>query len=106
MISGGEIRRRPVEFAARWGGYGGSERSEAQTFLNRLLACHGTDRRAVGARFEELTPGGFVDMVWPGVRIVEMKRRSAATDATESNRRLPELNRRIAAGEVEYLPFA
>jgi hypothetical protein len=30
-----EIRRRLAEFAARWGGYQGSERSEAQTFLNQ-----------------------------------------------------------------------
>ena len=69
-----EIRRRLAEFAARWGGYQGSERSEAQTFLNDLLACYGTDRRAVGARFEERTAGGFMDLFWPGVCIIEMKR--------------------------------
>lgn len=31
---------------------------------------------------------------------------SAASDADESNRRLLELNAKIAAGEVEYAPFA
>ena len=36
-LSGDEIRRRLGELASRWGGYQGSERSEAQTFLNELL---------------------------------------------------------------------
>ena len=52
-FSGEEIRRRLREFAAAWGGYAGTEKSQAQTFLNDLLDCYGTDRRAVGARFEE-----------------------------------------------------
>ncbi len=67
-----EIRRRLAEFAARWGGYHGSEKSEAQTFLNQLLECYGVDRLAAGARFEERTEGGFMDLFWPGVCIVEM----------------------------------
>ena len=71
-----EIRRRLAEFAAHWGGYHGSERAEAQTFLNELLACYGVDRQAAGARFEEHTEGGFMDLFWPGVCIVEMKRPS------------------------------
>jgi hypothetical protein len=37
-LSAEEIRRRLGEFAARWGGYQGSERAEAQTFLGELLA--------------------------------------------------------------------
>ena len=71
-----EIRRRLAEFAAHWGGYHGSERAEAQTFLNELLACYGVDRQAAGVRFEERTEGGFMDLFWPGVCIVEMKRPS------------------------------
>jgi hypothetical protein len=73
-----EIRRRLAEFAARWGGYQGSERAEAQTFLNELLACYGVDRQAAGARFEERTEGGFMDLFWPAVCIIEMKRPSEA----------------------------
>ncbi|MGH3050044.1 MAG: type IIL restriction-modification enzyme MmeI, partial [Gaiellaceae bacterium] len=73
-----EIRRRLAEFAARWGGYQGSERAEAQTFLNQLLSCYGVDRQAAGARFEDARAGGFMDMFWPGVCIVEMKRPSEA----------------------------
>lgn len=73
-----EIRHRLGEFAAKWGGYEGSERAEAQTFLTQLLACYGTDREAVGAKFEEPTGTKFMDMIWPGVCIVEMKRPSEA----------------------------
>jgi N-6 DNA Methylase len=74
-----DIRRRLAEFAARWGGYNGTERAEAQTFLNELLACYGVDRQAVGARFEERAGQGFMDLFWPGVCIVEMKRPSELT---------------------------
>lgn len=77
-LSGEEIRRRLAEFAASWGGYQGTERSEAQTFLNGLLECYGTDRRAAGARFEERAGDGFMDLFWPGVCIVEMKRPTEA----------------------------
>ena len=77
-LQGEEIRRRLREFAAAWGGYAGSEKSEAQTFLNDLLACYGVDRRSEGARFEERTSDGFMDLFWPGVCIVEMKRPSEA----------------------------
>ncbi|MBA3267736.1 MAG: class I SAM-dependent DNA methyltransferase [Acidimicrobiia bacterium] len=74
-LSGEEIRRRLAAFAKDWKDYAGTERSEAQTFLNQLLECYGTDRKGVGAHFEELTPaGGFMDMIWPRVCIVEMKR--------------------------------
>ncbi len=78
-----EIRRRLAEFAARWGGYHGSERAEAQTFLNELLACYGVDRQAAGARFEEHRAGGFMDLFWPGVCIVEMKRPSEVNRLAE-----------------------
>jgi hypothetical protein len=76
--SGEEIRQRLVEFAAKWSVYDGSERAEAQTFLNDLFACYGQDRQAVGARFEEPQHGGFLDLIWPRVCIVEMKRPSEA----------------------------
>jgi len=43
---------------------------------NELLACYGTDRKQV-ASFEERTgKGGFIDMIWPGVCLIEMKRPS------------------------------
>ncbi len=82
-VSGDEIRRRLGEFAASWGGYTGTERSEAQTFLNGLLECYGTHRREAGARFEERAGDGFMDLFWPGVCIVEMKRPSEARRLTD-----------------------
>jgi hypothetical protein len=74
-LTGEEIRQRLVEFAAEWSVYDGSERAEAQTFLNELFACYGQDRQAVGARFEEQQHGRFLDLIWPRECTVEMKRR-------------------------------
>lgn len=77
-LSDEEIRRNLTRFAADWGGYKGTERSEAQTFCNELLACYGTSRREF-ASFEERTEkGGFIDMIWPEVCLIEMKRPSEA----------------------------
>jgi hypothetical protein len=72
-LTGEEIRANLSRFAAHWTLYKGSERSEAQTFLNELLACYGTDRREAGAVFEAPQEGRFLDLLWPGVCIVEMK---------------------------------
>lgn len=72
--SGEEIQAALRLFVARWSGYAGGERAEAQTFLNELFACYGSDRQGVGARFEDFrASAGFMDLHWPGVCIVEMK---------------------------------
>jgi hypothetical protein len=76
-LTGEEIRQRLVALAEKWSVYEGSERSEAQTFLNELFDCYGTPRGEV-ARFEEPQAGGFIDLIWPRVCIVEMKRPSEA----------------------------
>lgn len=73
--SGLEIQRDLEAFVAKWRSYDGSERSEAQTFLNELYAAYGTDRTAAGAKFEDFrTSAGFMDLHQPGVLIVEMKK--------------------------------
>lgn len=72
-LTGEEIRANLARFAAHWTLYKGSERSEAQTFLNELLVCYGSDRREVGAQFEAPQEGRFLDMLWSGVCIIEMK---------------------------------
>jgi len=73
--SGAEIEAELRAFARRWALYSGSEKSEAQTFLNELFAAYGTDRKAVGALFEDFkTSAGFMDLHWPGELIVEMKK--------------------------------
>ena len=74
MRTGAEIKVALDAFVTRWSGYAGTERAEAQTFLNDLFACYGSDRKDVGARFEEFkTSSGFMDLFWPEVLIVEMK---------------------------------
>lgn len=55
-LTGEEIRARLSAFAARWSVYEGSERSEAQTFLNELFECYGTERSDV-AHFEQAQAG-------------------------------------------------
>ena len=72
MLTGEEIRAALTAFAARWSVYEGTERSEAQTYLNELFACYGTDRSEV-AHFEEYQAGRFVDLMWPRVCLIEMK---------------------------------
>jgi hypothetical protein len=74
MRSGEEIQNGLRTFTARWRDYSGSERSEAQTFLNELIGCYGADRRAAGARFEDAhVATGIMDLYWPEVCIIEMK---------------------------------
>ena len=73
--SGLEIQEALRSFAAKWESYAGSEKAEAQTFLNELFACYGSDRKEVGALFEDFkSSAGFMDLHWPGICIVEMKR--------------------------------
>lgn len=74
VLSGPEIQDRLHRFVAKWRGYDGSERAEAQSFLNDLFACYGSDRREVGALFEDFAASaGFMDLHWPGMLIIEMK---------------------------------
>lgn len=75
MRSGAEIEADLRAFVKRWSDYTGSEKSEAQTFLNELFAAYGTDRKGVGALFEDFkSSAGFMDLHWPGELIVEMKK--------------------------------
>ena len=74
MRSGEEIQADLRKFVTRWRSYAEGERSEAQTFLNELIACYGADRKAAGALFEDAhTATGIMDLYWPSRCIVEMK---------------------------------
>lgn len=74
MRSGEQIQKALTRFATRWDGYTGTEKAEAQTFLNELFECYGTDRLEVGAKFEFFkSSAGFMDLHWPAICIVEMK---------------------------------
>lgn len=79
MRSGEEIQAALRAFVASWRNYAGTERAEAQTFLNELLACYGVDRRHIGAEFEHHPAGaGFMDLHLPECYVVEMKAPSRA----------------------------
>ena len=74
MRNGEEIQKALVKLVKKWGTYTGSEKAEAQTFLNQLFDAYGSDRLEVGAQFEAFkSSAGFMDLHWPGVCIVEMK---------------------------------
>jgi hypothetical protein len=84
LRSGEEIQKALRKFVKDWREYSGSERGEAQTYLNQLLECYGTDRRDVGAVFEEAhTARGIMDMYWRDVCIVEMKAPSQVSKLAE-----------------------
>jgi hypothetical protein len=87
VLSGTEIQGRLRNFARRWGPYRGSERGEAQTFLNELFEAYGQNRLDAGALFEDpQADGGIVDLLYPGVSIIEMKA-PAETRRLESHRK-------------------
>ena len=87
MRSGLEIQAALQKFVAKWNGYSGSERAEAQSFLNDLFAAYGTDRKDVGALFEDFkSSAGFMDLHWPGVLIVEMKAPHVALEKAKDQR--------------------
>lgn len=77
--SGEQIQAALRAFVSKWKAYAGTERSEAQTYLNELFACYGTDRHGCGARFEDFAASaGFMDLHWPEICIIEMKAPSRA----------------------------
>ncbi len=86
MPSGEEIQRALRSFVERWSAYSGSEKAEAQTFLNQLFECYGSDRRELGAEFEFYIPttGGFMDLHWPGVALIEMKAPTVAVTTAQN----------------------
>jgi hypothetical protein len=55
-LSGEEIRARISASAARWSVYDGSERGEAQTFLNKLFEYYGTERNGHRAKARRSAP--------------------------------------------------
>lgn len=86
MPSGEEIQRALGTFVDRWRSYSGTEKAEAQTFLNQLFECYGSDRRELGAEFEFYVPlaGGFMDLHWPGIALIEMKAPTVSVATAQS----------------------
>ncbi|KAA6436201.1 class I SAM-dependent DNA methyltransferase [Agrococcus sediminis] len=86
--SGAEIQHALSRFVAKWRTYQGSERAEAQTFLNELYAAYGSDRTEAGAKFEHFaSSAGFMDLHQPGVLIVEMKKPGRGLEEAADQRR-------------------
>ena len=75
-LSWNEIRVRAASFAKQWQN-ARKEKVETQSFYNEFFDVFGVRRRNV-ARYEEHVAklgqrGGFIDLFWPGVLIVEQK---------------------------------
>ncbi len=73
-----DIRIDLEALAAKWLDARDSEKSAAQTFLNELVAAYtGAGVRDSGGEFERAATRdegrGFIDMIWDGVVLVEMK---------------------------------
>lgn len=85
MPSGEEIQGALRAFVGKWQDYAGTEKSEAQTFLNELFACYGNDRRELGAKFEHfVSMTGFMDLLWPEVCLIEMKAPAVKLQAAQA----------------------
>ena len=96
--SGQEIQEALRGFVAKWQPYTGTERAEAQTFLNELFACYGTDRLESGAKFEDFkSSAGFMDLHWPSVCIIE-------DESSSRPGRLAALNQTLPNSEGPKLP--
>lgn len=78
-----EISAALAELADRYRDYHGSETAETHSFLDRLFHAYGVDRFHAGVRYEDAQQRpdgsvGFVDAIWPGRVLIEMKRPSEA----------------------------
>ena len=82
-LSWKQIYANALEFAKKWKGTT-DESAEAQSFLNDLFEVFGVDRKRVGT-FETKVPmgenrSGYIDMLWKGVILVEMKSTGKSLD--------------------------
>jgi hypothetical protein len=71
-----EIQSRALKFSNKWKDTK-DEASEAQSFLNDFFDIFGVDRKRIGT-FETKVPmgstrNGYIDLLWKGVILVEMK---------------------------------
>jgi len=79
-----EIKTRAAAFVHEWRDEA-YERGEAQTFWNQFFHVFGVNRRRL-ASFEQGVKKlsgrqGFIDLLWPGVLLVEHKSRGEDLDA-------------------------
>lgn len=89
-LSWNEIRARAVAFSREWAN-DRSEDAEAKTFWDQFFNIFGVNRRRV-ASFEEPVKrgdgsGGFIDLLWKGVLLVEHKSRGKDLDRAAAQAR-------------------
>lgn len=103
MRNGEEVQAALGALVTRWQEFAGSEKSEAQTFLNEMVDCYGLDRQGSGMLFEHHVPGaGFMDMFWPGRALVEMKAPSRTATLEDAQPQAERYWRSSAAPDGSY----
>lgn len=86
-----EIQNNAVRFQDRWKD-ASDERAEAQTFLYELLRdVYGVDPRRVATFEKKVHPSsdknGYIDMLWPGRILIEMKSKGKSLDKAHDQAR-------------------
>ncbi len=87
-----QIRDNAITFQDRWKNTAGNERSEAQTFVYELLRdVYGVDPRRVATFEQKVHPtsdsNGYIDMLWPGRILIEMKSKGKSLDKAHDQAR-------------------
>lgn len=82
-LSWREIQDNAIVFSKRWKD-ATDEEAQAQSFLNEFFGVFGIDRKRVGT-FEKKVPmgknrNGYIDLLWKGVILIEMKSRGKNLD--------------------------
>ena len=89
-LSWNEIEGRALAFSRKWKD-AKDEFAEAQSFLNDFFDVFGVDRRRVATFETKVTMGGnrsgYIDLLWKGVIIVEMKSVGRSLDKAYSQAR-------------------
>jgi len=89
-LSWREIQDNAFVFSKRWKDTS-DEESQAQSFLNEFFNVFGIDRKRVGT-FEKKVPmgknrNGYIDLLWKGVILIEMKSKGKNLDRAYSQAR-------------------
>ena len=87
-----QIRDNAIKFQDSWKNASGNERSEAQMFVYELLKnVYGVDPRRVATFEYKVHPttdtNGYIDMLWPGRILIEMKSKGKSLDKAHDQAR-------------------
>jgi hypothetical protein len=83
LLTWEQIADNAIVFSKRWAD-AKNERAEAQLFLHELLGVFGVDSKRVATFEKKIHPdtdlNGFIDLLWPGRILIEMKSRGKSLD--------------------------